>query len=592
MITLAVVAVSALVLAIFGVGLSGSEETSYLEDFWQSLLRVLDPGTMAADVGWGRRVLALVITLFGLLVAGTLIGVIAAGVEERIDRMRRARSAVFETGHVVILGASDRLPLLVQQLVLARAHRRSSVLVVMADRDPTELQESVRRVVHDRKGSRLVFRSGDPTHPPDLGLARLREAEMVIVLGDEAAGDPRAIRTVVAVAAELQGLDPIPIVVELEEPASADRLTRVYGSHVHPLVPRQAVARIAAVALREPGAGQVAIALLDDRGSDIHVSQASSLEGQRFVDALEAFPTARPIGIMRADGHAELNPPPESAFGEGDRIVLISESPDEHPVSLSSDSAPSRPFTSQQIELNLEQPEQHLLVLGWSDLGAYMLADWAAAAAPSSTIEVMLDPDYFDGSEVTYDSAGPALDTMMSADPSDLVARLAAPPSIDTILMCTSTRPGNEAADSRTLLGLVGIRRVLETLPGPQPRVIVELLDVDDVALADMPNPDDFVVSDAIASQLIAQLAEQPERRSVFLSMYEPEGASIRLIPAGSLGLTGLQKTSDIYRVAYQAGVLAIGWRRPGSLGDRLVLNPSSSQHVNLDESDQIVAIG
>jgi hypothetical protein len=48
------------------------------------MLRVLRPGTMAGDVGWGRRILALAVTLFGLLVAGTLIGVIAAVVEDRL----------------------------------------------------------------------------------------------------------------------------------------------------------------------------------------------------------------------------------------------------------------------------------------------------------------------------------------------------------------------------------------------------------------------------------------------------------------------------------------------------------------------------
>lgn len=591
--TLAAVAVSALALALFNVGLSGSQDGSYLEDFWQSLLRVLDTGTMAGDVGWGRRVLALGITIFGVLVAGTLIGVIAAGVEDRLERMRRGRSAVFEAGHVVVLGASDRLPLLIRQLILARAGDRDSVIVVMAEGDPAELQESVRREVSDLRGSRLVFRSGDPTHPPDLDLVRIDKADMVIILVDEHAGDPRAIRTVVAVLAGLGESDSVSVVVELEDADSAYRLNRVYGNAVHPLVPSQAVARIAALALREPGTGQVAMALLDDRGSDVHVSHFPAAAGRRFVDVLEAFPSARTIGIMRPSGDTELNPPPDTRFGESDRVVLISDSPDELPRFETPEAMSVPPADAPVPELDLRQPDQHLLVWGWSGLGAYVLADWAEVAAPSSTVEVMLDHSLFDGGEVTLGGSGRSIETTMTHDVSDLAARLDRTPTIDTIFLCAPPpNHGGEAADSRTLLDLAAIRQVLGRRGEPDPRVIVELLDVENIPLADMPNPDDFVVSEAIASQLIAQLAELPERRTVLLSLYAAEGASIHLVQAAALGLTGRQRVADIYRAAQRAGVLAIGWRRPGASVDRLVLNPPRSRSVDLVDGDQIVVIG
>ena len=121
-VTIVAVLVSAMLLAVFGVTFSGSASGSWFEDGWQSLLRILDTGTMAGDVGWGRRILALLVTLFGVLVAGTLIGIIAAGVEDRIDAMRRGRSVVIESGHIVILGGSSRIPMIVKQLVLANAH--------------------------------------------------------------------------------------------------------------------------------------------------------------------------------------------------------------------------------------------------------------------------------------------------------------------------------------------------------------------------------------------------------------------------------------------------------------------------------------
>ena len=56
----------------------------------ESLLRTLDTGTMAGDDGWRQRLVALGVTIFGLLVLGTLIGVIATGVEAQIDRISAA----------------------------------------------------------------------------------------------------------------------------------------------------------------------------------------------------------------------------------------------------------------------------------------------------------------------------------------------------------------------------------------------------------------------------------------------------------------------------------------------------------------------
>lgn len=593
-ITLAVVAVAALALALFDVTFAGSEGSSYLEDLWQSLLRVMDPGTMAGDVGWGRRLGALFITLFGLLVAGTLIGIIAAGVEDRIQRMRRARSAVFESGHVVVLGSSDRLPLLIRQLVLARANKPNSVIVVMMDGDPAEAQDTVRGTVDDLRGSRLVFRSGDPTSPSDLALVRLEKAEMVIVLTHDDAGDARAIRTVIAVASALGEDDSTPIVVELSDVASAQRVAAAYPGRVHPLVPNLAVSRIATAALREPGVGHVVMALLDDRGSDVHISSVPSLEGLRFVDILNADPAARPVGIMRSDGTTELNPSPETRLGRGDRLVVVSNSPEDMTAVDGSSLGSAGTDIHTVNELNFDQPDQHLLVLGWSDLAAAMLVGWGEVATTSSSVDVLADPGSFDPSEMARVSEVVPNLTLTEPDGSSHVAqRLQESPRIDTILLCASpTELGAEAADSRTLLDLVAIRRLIGSLPEPHPRLIIEILDAANIALVGTLNADDFVVSEAIASQLIAQLAEQPESRGVFLQLYDPSGPSVHLVPATTLGLQGLTRASDMYASAYRFGVLAIGWRRTASDAGRLVINPHQSQEIDLDPSDQIVVIG
>lgn len=236
-VTTMVVLASSAIMAIFRVTFSGGGDRSWGEDTWQSLLRTIDSGTMAADVGWGPRAIALIVTLSGLLLAGTLIGLIANGVEQRVEQMQRGKNTVVETGHIVILGTSARLPVLIEQLAIADRARRDNVIVVLANREPRELREAAAAHAAGLRSSRLVVRSGETDTVGDLEMVRVQDARAVIVMADDDAdNDTGVVKTVLAVGAANGGFDRMPIIVELQEPAMAERLARACGGDVHPVV--------------------------------------------------------------------------------------------------------------------------------------------------------------------------------------------------------------------------------------------------------------------------------------------------------------------------------------------------------------------
>jgi hypothetical protein len=90
----------------------------------------------------------------------------------------------------------------------------------------------------------------------------------------------------------------------------------------------------------------------------------------------------------------------------------------------------------------------------------------------------------------------------------------------------------------------------------------------------------------------LVQLAEQPERRDVLLSLYAADGPSIHLVDAETLGLNGELTWDEIISTTYRAGLLAIGWRRSGLAGGALTLNPDSSDSLHLESDDHIVVVG
>jgi ion channel POLLUX/CASTOR len=146
LVTLAIVVLAAVVAAIaHPAGIGGNGPLGFLESFWQMLLRVVDGGMFAGDSSWPTRVLALVVTLAGIFIAGSLIGLISNAVDQKVDQLRRGRSNVLERGHTLILGWSPRVPTIVGELVIANESEKRAAIVVLADLDKTEMEETLRR---------------------------------------------------------------------------------------------------------------------------------------------------------------------------------------------------------------------------------------------------------------------------------------------------------------------------------------------------------------------------------------------------------------------------------------------------------------
>ncbi|MGI9645586.1 MAG: CASTOR/POLLUX-related putative ion channel [Ilumatobacteraceae bacterium] len=594
-ITVIVVLVSAAVLTAFSVSFAGEEDTTWLEGFWQSVLRLMDPGTMADDVGWWARIIALMVTVVGILIVGTLIGVIASGVEQRVEGLRRGRSPVDETGHVLILGESGRLPMVVRQLALANRGRRANAIVVLADDETGDLDDDVRAAAGDLHGSRLVFRRGDPARAADLERVGIRDARSVIVLADEDAhGDAGVVMAVLAAGTELGAFDRVPIVAELDDPETGAALLDACGGVVYPVAGVQVVGRYTAFALREPGLNQVVGELLDFRGADLYVRETGDLAGLRFRETLFRFPAARPIGRMTSNGAVELNPDPDLVLGESDRLVLIAEdagrltsTPAEHPSPVSSTSESHQPLhTAERVE--------RMVIIGWNRMGALLLEELDPQVAPGSTVEIVYDPGLFDPEEIGLDRLERFEVRLTPTKALTWQLDDAARASELTSIVLLGYRRGMSIgeADSRTLLNLMRLRRQLDAWTDGAPRVVVELLDADKVDLHRGKRADDYVISDAIVSRILTQVAEQPERRAIMFSLYATDGPSVHLVESEALGLHGDTGFDDVITAAYSAGLLAIGWRRGSDRDGELVLNPATSRRVDLQPDDQIVVIG
>lgn len=578
-VTMAVVAVAALVITIsHGDGFNGTN--SFGEDFWQSALRVLDTGTMAGDSGWGVRVVALLVTLSGIFIASALIGIIATGFEQRLEELQRGRGSVIESGHTLILGRSPRLYAVISELAIANESLRKPAIVVLSSSEKAAIEDDVFARVDDLRGTRLIFRTGDPASPAMLEKVAIAQARSVIVLADEQGeGDAGAVKAALA-ANSLVPEGDMPIVVELGSESTADALVAACGDRVLPVHAADIIAKVVAQACRQAGLGAVYRELLDFDGDEIYTTDASAVAGRRFRDVLLAHANCTVIGIEHADGGLTLCPPMDHVIEEGDSLFVIAE--DDSAISFTGipEIEPAPPAGG----LAAVGPEEgKLLVIGWSDLGGRIVSELDGMLAPGATLRIVVDPEVIDPAAVAVPAT--THDVEVGADTG--VANLDVQGYDQIFVLGYRGHLPPPDADARTLLTIITLNRALAGLE-KRPRVVAEVLESRTVPIAATAGIDDFVVSDDLASLLMAQLAENPRLAAVFGHLFGSAGPTIAMQPSRRYVADGAYAWGPVVLAVAATGDVALGYR---TRGGEVVVNPKGPEPIALGGGDEIVVL-
>jgi hypothetical protein len=568
-------------------GVNGAGPVSNpMEGIWQAMLRVVDAGTFAGDSSWPMRLLSLVVTLAGIFIAGSLIGLIANAVDQRIEGLRKGRSDVLETGHTVVLGWSPRIAAIVSELVVANASEKDAVVVVLGAEDKTVMEDALSAAVRDTGSTRIVCRSGSPARAADLQMVNLLGARSVIVMS-AGSGDADAIKAVLAI----KTLDPDftgpRVVAEISDPTYAASLEVLTDGRVVTVNSDHVIAEITAQSCRQSGLSQVLRDLLDFDGDEVYFAPFPELTGRSYAEVLTAFETSAVLGLARADGTVLVNPPSATVLADGDEVIAVAEDDSTFLCTGVATRRPPVPLLSTD-----EVPQtKRLLIVGWSVLGPKVVREIDQFAVQGTVVDVVVDPSLVDPRDVRVEGL---IHTELrihatSAGPDEL-AGLVSDEEYDQGIVL-SYRDAVEAADgdARTLLTLLALRRAWPAGGDAAVRIVAEVLERDDVELAQAGGVDDWIVSDEVTSLMLAQLSERTELAHVFLELFSPEGARLSFRPA--------QRYVGADPVAYGAIVAAGAARDESVLGYRVAatgsvhLNPVKSEFVALGAADQVLVV-
>ena len=580
---------------------SAPNNESIFELAWMGLLRTLDSGTMGGDTGsFFFLLMMLVVTFGGIFVVSALIGIINNGLEDKLDELRKGRSAVLENNHTLILGWNTQIFTIVSELVLANESRKSgAVIVILADQDKIEMEDAINGRIPDTKNTRVICRSGNPIDLTDLEVSSPHTARSILILADGADPDTHIIKSVLAITNNPnRRAEPYHIVTQIRDPKNLD-VVKMLGTRdlVQPILTNDLIARVVAQTSRQSGLSIVYTELMDFGGDEIYFKQEPELSGKTYGEALLAYETSTLMGIRKADGMIAMSPPMDTRIQSGDQIFVIAE--DDDKIKLSGLSR--IPFDEGLIRVSgaVSRPKpEKVLVLGWNRSGATIIRELDNYVAKGS--QVLIVSDIYDLEKELRLEIGKLKNQKVTIQEGDirdrrLLESLEAT-EYDHVIVLAYKHLEQQEADAITLITLLHLRDIAERDETPF-SIISEMLDLRNRELAEAAKVDDFIVSEHLISLMMSQLSENSELMGVFADIFDPEGAEIYLKPISDYVTTG--EPVNFYTVteaARRRGETALGYRLMSESHDAdkaygVYTNPKKAERVNFSAEDKIIVI-
>lgn len=588
------IALVALVVIIFGLFpiADGHEDTqSFFELLWGNLMRTLDPGTMGGDQGWGFRAAMLVVTIGGLIMVASLIGIISGAFDSKVEELRKGRSRVLESNHTLILGWSQKVLPIVSELCIANESRSRPVIVILADRDKVEMEDEIKAQLPRGTRTRVIVRRGDPMDLGDLELGNPHTARSIILLAPEGSEDPDSIVIKMALALTnnpRRGPRALDIVGELQEARNLEAATLVGRNEVSWILARDLISRITVQTCRQSGLSGVYTDLLDFAGDEIYFAEEPKLIGATFFDAQLSFADSCVMGIVSGET-VQLNPDPATVLNAEDRLIHLAA--DDSAIRLASPGVPDDSVVS--VEADEDHRPERTLVLGFnSDFRTIMreLNEYVAKGSITTVVADIDPPEFLPRENMTVNFVRGDTTSRGVLEGLDV-------PSFDHIIVLAYKNLGdNQRADAKTLVTLLHLREIGDRAGAPL-NIVSEMLDDRNREIAEVTKADDFIVSDKLISLALSQLSENRQLSKVFDILFDSDGSEVYLKPAGRYIRPG--ESVDFYSVleaARRRGETAIGYRVAEHAFDSsknygVRLNPLKTDRLAFAPADRIIVL-
>jgi voltage-gated potassium channel Kch len=573
-------------------------ELGLAETLWQTLMRAMDAGTVAADTGWGFRILMFTVTLGGIFILSTLIGILSSAIDEKLQELRKGRSFVVEENHQLILGWNSKIFTIIEELAIANENQKRPRIVVMAQEDKTKMEDEIREKCLNLGITKVICRSGDPNDIVDLSIVNLNEAKSIVVLTSETVpnADAQIIKTLMAIVNHPNRTKkPFHIVAEIREPKNILLGQIVAKDEVKLILTDELISRIMVQTCRQSGLSVVYNEITGFLGDEIYIIEEPEIVGEQFSDILFKYEDSSILGVSFLDGKIQLNPPMDLFIDKGMKLVGLTRDDD----TLIMNAATAIINENAIVSIKEEKPKiEKTLILSWNRRGPSIVREMSTYVPSGSELLIVSSTELVESDYQQVEISANLTVKAIQADPSDrkVLERIVVTDFTQIIVLSNIERLDQQEADSQTLITLLHLRDLLNK-NDKNVRIVSEIMDLRNRELASVTKADDFVVSDKLIAQMLSQVCETKELVNVFDDMFDANGSEIYLKPITNYIKAGIEV--DFFTVlesAKRQNQIAIGYRiminqydKESSYG--IVLNPLKSKKICFSTDDKIIVL-
>lgn len=597
-ISLMVIILAALILAITGFSQDDSEHLNFIEAAWQSLMRTLDSGTMGGDTGWGFRIIMLLVTIGGIFIVSTLIGVLSSGIEGKLEELRKGKSEVMEKDYTLILGWSSKIFTIISELVTANASQKKPRIVILSSKDKVEMEDEIQANVPHTQNTKVICRSGDVTSNIDLQIVNPENAKSIIILGtDTDTSDFEIIKTMLAITNNAnRKKDVYHIVAEMREVKNLEVAKMITKDEAEIVLADDIVARIMVQTSRQSGLSIVYTELMDYGGDEIYFTKEKALTGKTYGDALFMYDTSALIGL-RQNGEVKINPDMNTVIGADDEIIAIAEDDSTLSISKSNDYKVFTESINNTPQLT-EKKQEKILLLGWNERVYRVIRELNNYVGKGSTVVVVANmemPDILEGQNLEVFENITVEYRYNDTSDRKLLEELNVF-EYNYVMLFSYDFGDIQRSDSVTLITLLHLRDMCEKASVDM-NIVSEMLDLKNRELAEVTNADDFIVSDKMLSLLITQVSENKHLMRVYEDILDEDGAEIYMKPITDY-ITGTSEVNfyTLLESARKRGQTAIGYRliehaHNAAKNYGVQLNPKKADMIRFSSGDKIIVL-
>lgn len=597
---------------------------SAAEAIWWAFLRLTDPGYLGDDEGAGLRTVSTLVTVLGYVVfLGALIAIMTQWLNETMFRLQSGLTPIVQNNHIVILGWTNRTPMIVQELLLSEkrlkwflrrrgASQRIRIVILVEKMTPALVQDLKERLGRLWESRQIIFRTGSPLRLEHLHRVDFQHAAAILLparefnIHEADTPDGQAIKVLLALEQSSHDSEPEKkprIVSEIFDARKVAIAHRAYTGPMEIVASDQIIGRLIAQTIRHPGLSDIYSEILaHTEGNEIYTRDCPELKDLLWADLPALFPEAVPIGVVHRDEriyHTVLNPARDRAVKPDDRIVFIALDYDSTEPDLkrlhkaSTDEIPEEP-----VVIPVLSEPYRILMLGWSHKAPALITEFESYHNERFEITVFSMVPIEDRDELMA-HYGVSPDRVqvrhVKGDYTSANELAAAAPSRFTHIFMLSNDWTDSAAesDARTILGYLVLHDLLASAD-TDPHVLVELMDPANSSLL-ASYTHETLITPVILSHMLTHVTLRRELRSVFDALFCSEGPEIWFVPASVYGLCHTGRTfTEIQATTAAHGDIALGIRTPVSGGPspwQVRLNPARNETMTLAPEDEIIVL-